>query len=131
MRRFYLLGFLILLFFDTFTQVGFKIGAIHTAPPGFDWAWAQRLLMEKWIYFAVLGYLGVFVTYMTLLKHAPVGPVHAASHLEVVTTSVASVYLLGERLSQIQILGGALIVAGVIVLAMGKAPEATTESKET
>ncbi|PWU00055.1 MAG: EamA family transporter [Candidatus Melainabacteria bacterium] len=119
MRRFYLIGFLILLCFDTFTQVGFKIGAIHTAPPGFDWAWVQRLLIEKWIYFAILGYLGVFVTYLTLLRHAPVGPVHAASHLEVVTTSVASVLLLGEKLTYIQILGGALIVAGVLVLAIG------------
>jgi drug/metabolite transporter (DMT)-like permease len=119
MRRFYLLGFLILLFFDTFTQVGFKIGAIHTAPAALDTAWIARLLAEKWIYFAVLGYLGVFVTYMSLLRHAPVGPVHAASHLEVVTTSVASVLLLGERLSGIQIIGGALIMAGVAVLAFG------------
>jgi drug/metabolite transporter (DMT)-like permease len=119
MRRFYIVGFLILLFFDTFTQVGFKIGAIHTAPPGLDWGWVQRLLLEKWIYFAVLGYLGVFVTYLTLLRHAPVGPVHAASHLEVVTTSVASVLLLGEKLSLIQIVGGGFIVIGVIVLAFG------------
>jgi drug/metabolite transporter (DMT)-like permease len=119
MRRFYIFGFLILLFFDTFTQVGFKIGAIHTAPPAFDWAWVQRLLIEKWIYFAVLGYLGVFVTYLTLLRHAPVGPVHAASHLEVVTTSVASVLLLGEKLTLIQVIGGSLIVIGVLVLATG------------
>ena len=120
MRRFYIIGFLILLCLDTFTQVGFKIGAIHTAPPAFDWAWIQRLLIEKWIYFAILGYLGVFVTYLTLLRHAPVGPVHAASHLEVVTTSVVSVLLLGERLSYIQIFGSVLIVLGVLVLASGK-----------
>src|ERR1700676_3892145 len=99
MRRFYLIGFLILLALDTFTQVGFKIGAIHTAPAALSLDWVSRLLVEKWIYLAILGYLGVFVTYMTLLRHAPVGPVHAASHLEVVTTSIASVALLGERLT--------------------------------
>jgi len=124
MWRFYLLGFLVLLFFDTFTQVGFKIGAIHTGPAVLNLAWIKRLLLEKWIYFAILGYLGVFVTYMTLLKKAPIGPVHAASHLEVVTTSVASVVLLGESLSASQIMGGALIVGGVIVLAIGGLREA-------
>jgi drug/metabolite transporter (DMT)-like permease len=75
----------------------------------------------------LLGYLGVFVTYMTLLRHAPVGPVHAASHLEVVTTSIASVMLLGERLTAIQILGGLVIVLGVAVLAVGGYSEAKGE----
>jgi drug/metabolite transporter (DMT)-like permease len=119
MRRFYLIGFLILLCLDTFTQVSFKIGALHTLPPGFDWAWVQRLLIEKWIYLAILGYLGVFFTYLTLLKHAPVGPAHAASHLDVVTTSIASVFILGEKLSYVQLFGGVLIMAGVLILAFG------------
>jgi drug/metabolite transporter (DMT)-like permease len=124
MRRFYLIGFLILLALDTFTQVGFKIGAIHTAPPSLSFDWVARLLVEKWIYFAILGYLGVFITYLTLLRRAPVGPVHAASHLEVVTTAIASVILLGERLTPVQILGGLVIVIGVTVLAIGGYAEA-------
>jgi len=120
MRKFYLFGFLILLAFDTFAQVGFKLGAMHTAPAALNLSWFQRLSCESWIYAAVAGYLGSFVTYMTLLKHAPIGPAFAASHLEVVLVLIVSVLFLGETLSIIQIIGSLLIVGGIALLAVGK-----------
>lgn len=120
MKRFYLVGFLILLVFDTVAQVSFKLAAVHTAPAALDIAWIARLLAEVWIYAAVLSYLGAFVTYMTLLKHAAVGPAFAASHAEIVTTMLVSVVWLGERLSGLQVAGAVLIMCGIIVLASGK-----------
>lgn len=117
MRRFYFIGFLILAAFDTVGQVGFKLTAIAAAPASFDVAWLQRLFFEQWIYLAVLGYLGAFFTYMGLLRHAPIGPAFAASHLEIVSVLVVSVWLLGERLSHLQVLGGVLILAGIGLLA--------------
>ena len=50
--------------------------------------WLKAAVLSPWIYGAVAGYLGAFVTWMTLLKHAPVGPAFAASHLEVVTVLI-------------------------------------------
>lgn len=122
MRRFYLIGFLILTTFDTVGQVGFKLAAMATAPPAFDAAWLQRVFFERWIYLAIIGYLGAFFTYMTLLRHAPIGPAFAASHLEIVTVLIVSVWLLGERLSPVQVLGGVLILAGIGLLGARREP---------
>ena len=120
MKKFYIIGFFILLCFDTFSQTSFKIAAVHTSPPSFDLPWIWRLLTEQWIYFAVLSYLGAFVTYMTLLEHAPVGPAFAASHLEIVTVLMVSVAFLGEKLSWMQVVGSVLIMAGIYLLGTEK-----------
>ena len=69
----------------------------------------------------MLGYLGSFVTWMTLLKHAPIGPAFAASHLEIITVLIISFVVFGERLNPTQLLGAASIVLGVICLSMSKA----------
>jgi perosamine synthetase len=102
--------------FDTATQIGFKFSAMEAAPADFDLGWLERLIVEKWIYVAILGYLGAFVTWMTLLRHAPVGPAFAASHLEIVSVLFFSVIFLGETLTGGQVLGSLLIVCGIGLL---------------
>lgn len=102
--------------FDTATQIGFKFSAMEAAPADFDLGWLERLIVEKWIYVAILGYLGAFLTWMTLLRHAPVGPAFAASHLEIVSVLLFSVLFLGETLSRGQILGSLLILSGIGLL---------------
>ena len=116
MRRFFLAGIFILMAFDTATQIGFKFAAMEAAPAAFDAGWLARLLVEKWIYVAVLGYLGAFATWMTLLRWAPVGPAFAASHLEIVSVLLISVLFLGESLSRAQVLGSLLILCGIGLL---------------
>ncbi|HZP87268.1 MAG TPA: EamA family transporter [Burkholderiales bacterium] len=115
-RRFYLIGFLALIVFDTLAQVCFKFAALDT-PFSLEVGWFLRVLAAPWVYAAVLGYLGAFVTWMTLLKYAPIGPAFAASHLEVVGVMILSVPLFGERLSVWQFAGAAAIIAGVLCLA--------------
>jgi drug/metabolite transporter (DMT)-like permease len=119
-RRFFIVGFLILLSFDTLAQFGFKLGAVAAAPPAFDLAWVGRILAEKWIYFAVAGYLGAFLTWMTLLQYAPVGPAFATTHLDIVSVLVVSVTVLGESLSRRQIVGAVLILTGIGILASAR-----------
>ena len=118
MRRFYIIGFLVLVLCDTFTQVAFKFSAI-SVPNTFDLSWVVGLLMQKWLYLAVIGYIGAFITYMTLLKHAPIGPAYAVSHLEVVTTAAAAMFFFHEHMTMLQYAGALFIVAAIIVLAMG------------
>jgi drug/metabolite transporter (DMT)-like permease len=79
--------------------------------------WFSRLATEKWLYFALCGYLGAFITYMTLLKHAPIGPAFAASHMQIVSVLLISVLFLHEKLDIPQIAGSILIIGGVFVLA--------------
>ena len=128
MAKFYIIGFLILLTFDTLAQVSFKFAATNTAPATLDFLWILSVLKEKWAYMSLVGYIGAFVTWMTLLKHAPVGPAFAASHLEIVTVMLFSFFFLGEHLSPLQIFGSLLIIGGIIVFAMAEADLNTEES---
>lgn len=118
--KFYLMGFFVLIVFDTFSQICFKMAAVHAEPFLIEVEWLVRVLETPWVYGAIVGYLGAFITWMTLLRHAPVGPAFAASHLEVVGVMVISVTLFGEVLSISQMFGALLIVAGVVCLAQSE-----------
>ncbi len=120
MRRFYLFGFLLLLTFDTLSQLSFKLAANHATPLVLALSWLLQVATAPWIYGAVLGYLGAFVTYMSLLRHAPVGAAFAASHLQVVSVVLLSAWLFHEHLSLAELMGCTLIVGGILVLAMNK-----------
>jgi drug/metabolite transporter (DMT)-like permease len=120
-RRFYLLGFGALLLFDTITQISFKLVTLHAGEFELQLSWVLDLFLNYWIYLAVLGYLGAFVTWMTLLKHAPIGPAFAASHLELLPVLIISVVVFDERLTFAQMLGVLCIVLGVVCLSLSKA----------
>ena len=115
--RLYIIGFFLLIVFDTFSQVCFKMAALHAEPFLIEVEWLFRVLQTPWAYGALIGYLGAFIIWMTLLRYAPVGPAFAASHLEVVGVIIVSVPLFGEVLSRYQLLGASLVVAGVVCLA--------------
>jgi drug/metabolite transporter (DMT)-like permease len=122
MTRFYIIGFFVLMIFDTMAQIGFKLAAQHSIAPdafnfGIIFSWIGHVLGAHWIYFSVVGYLGAFVTWMTLLKHAPIGPAFAASHLEIVSVLFISVFFMKESLSVFQVVGSLLILGGIFVLA--------------
>lgn len=131
MRRFYLIGFLVLMLFDTLSQVCFKLTAIHAAPLAPELGWLLRVFGQPWVYGAIIGYLGAFFTWMTLLEHAPIGPAFAASHLEVITVMLASVWLFGEYITPAQGVGGLLIVAGILCLAASESSQAPPHDDET
>lgn len=126
MRRFYVIGFGLLMAFDTLAQVSFKLAANHALPLAFGTAWMLRVFAAPWIYGAILGYIGAFFTWMTLLKHAPIGPAFAASHLEVISVLAISVLFFNERLSVLQLFGSALIVVGIVCLARSETTEHTS-----
>lgn len=131
MKRFYILGFLALMSFDTLAQICFKYASIHALPLDMDAAWFLRLFSKPWVYGAILGYLGAFVTWMTLLKYAPVGPSFAASHLELISVTLFSVWLFHEPLNGYKIAGGALILLGVLCLARSESDVAAAPSAAT
>lgn len=110
-------GFLLLMAIDTFVQIGFKLAGNNTLPVTLDWPWLQRVLNEPWLIGVLLGYGAGFLVYMTLIKHAPIGPAFAASHMEIVTVTLFSVFVFGDTISAWQALGCCAIIAGVVVLA--------------
>lgn len=122
-HQFYLIGFSLLMLFDTLTQVSLKLAANHAGEfiPSFQWLLA--VLHTPWIYGAIAGYLGSFVAWMTLLKHAPVGPAFAASHMAIVLVLIISVLHFGEHLSLMQIMGALSIMLGIVFLSLGEAKQ--------
>ena len=118
--KFYLFGFFALIVFDTFSQICFKMAALQSEPFMIEVEWLTRVFQTPWVYGAILGYLGAFIIWMTLLRHVPVGPAFAASHLEVVGVIVISAPLFGEVLSNSQMFGALLVVAGVVCLAQSE-----------
>ncbi len=119
-RDFYIIGFSALMLFDTLTQVSFKLSSSHAGVFALQLDWLLTVFQNPWVYGAVIGYLGSFVAWMTLLKHAPVGPSFAASHLDVVTVLIISVAYLGEKLSALQVVGAVCIIIGIVFLSLSK-----------
>src|SRR5262245_53595815 len=117
MRAKIIVGFLLLVAVDTFTQIGFKLAGNNTLPVTLDLPWLQRVVREPWVLAVIAGYGAAFVIYMTLIKHAPIGPAFAASHMEIVTVTLFSVYFFGDSISLLQAVGCCAVVAGVLVLA--------------
>lgn len=123
-KRFYIIGFGALMLFDTLTQVSFKMASTHAGEFAMTLEWLIQVFHNFWIFGAVIGYIGAFITWMTLLKHAPVGPAFAASHLEVVTVLIISFLFFNEHLSLMQIVGALSIVAGIICLSLSESEQA-------
>jgi len=122
-RRFYLIGFLVLMAFDTLAQLSFKQAGNTALPLELSPAWLVRVFGQPWIYGAFVGYIGAFFTWMSLLKRAPIGPAFAASHLEIISVLALSHYLFGEDIGWPQIVGCLFIIAGIICLALSETEE--------
>jgi drug/metabolite transporter (DMT)-like permease len=110
------LGFIALMAFDTLAQIALKVAGDHALPVQASTAWLLRVFGGPWVYAAVLGYLGAFVTWMSLLRHAPIGPAFAASHLEVVSVMLLSFWWFAEPVTAAKLAGAALILAGIVCL---------------
>ncbi len=123
MKRFYAIGFLLLMAFDTLAQLSFKLAGDHALPLEFNTGWLLRVFGQPWIYGAFVGYVGAFFTWMTLLKHAPIGPAFAASHLEIISVLLLSALLFDEHISWLQAVGGLFILGGIVCLAFSEEEE--------
>ena len=123
MKRFYLFGFLLLMAFDTLSQISFKYAGDSALPVEASIGWLVRVFSQPWVYGAVVGYVGAFFTWMALLKHAPIGPAFAASHLEVISVMLLSIWLFDEHLTLPRVLGAIAIASGIVCLGLAESRE--------
>ncbi|AKL40602.1 MULTISPECIES: EamA family transporter [Serratia] len=123
MKRFYFIGFMVLMVFDTITQISIKYAGDQALPFELSTNWLGRLFGQPWIYGAVVGYIGAFFTWITLLKRAPIGPAFAASHLEIISVLVLSSLLFNENIGWAKIVGCGLILLGILLLAISETSE--------
>ncbi|ELV08199.1 EamA family transporter [Wohlfahrtiimonas chitiniclastica] len=130
MKKFYLIGFGILLLFDTLGQTSFKLAATAAEPLAMSMDWVVRVFTNVWVYVAIFGYIVTFLAWMTLLRHAPVGPAFAAAHMEVVTVMIVSIWLFNDHITLGRFLGALLIVIGIICLAFAEKQAMALEAAE-
>ena len=130
MKRFYVFGFLLLMTFDTLAQISFKYAGTQALPVQASLAWLLRVFGQPWVYGAVVGYVGAFFTWMALLKTAPIGPAFAASHLEVVSVMLLSIWLFDEPLTVPRVLGAIAIVTGIACLGLDESHEQAKAAQE-
>ena len=127
MKRFYLFGFLLLMGFDTLAQISFKYAGTQALPVEASLAWLLRVFGQPWVYGAVIGYVGAFFTWMALLKHAPIGPAFAASHLEVVSVMILAGAIIPQSINTLIVLGALAIIAGIVCLGLAESREHAPE----
>jgi drug/metabolite transporter (DMT)-like permease len=127
--RFYALGFGALMLLDTLAHVFFKYAATAAAPASPDLDWMLRVALLPWTWGALACYVATFFLWMTLLRRAPVGPAFAASHLEVVGVVLAGMLLFGEHIAPLQWAGAALILGGILCLALSEKRQAEANQR--
>jgi drug/metabolite transporter (DMT)-like permease len=120
-RDFYVIGFGVLLVFDTLMQVSVKLASKQAGAFAMKLEWLLNVLHNPWLYGAAAGYLGAFVVWMTLLKRAPIGPAFAASHMNLIPVLAISVIYFGEHLSAMQVIGVLCITLGIVALSLSEA----------
>lgn len=128
MKKFFFLGFMSLMLFDTLAQVCTKLAAIHAAPLEVNAEWLIRVFSHLWIYGSLAGYSGAFFTWMLLLKRLSVGSSFAASHLEVVSIMFVSYFLFNEPITIVKLAGAILILAGIVCLAISEEKDSANQS---
>ena len=129
MRGRFLLGFAALVLFDTMGQIGFKLTGEASGVMALNLDWVWLVLAQPAFYLIVSAYILAFFTYMTLMKEAPVGPLFAAAHLELVTVTIFSWIWFGERFTALQIAGCLCIIAGVVILGVTENKESLPEAR--
>mgnify|MGYP000317359451 CR=1 FL=1 len=98
MKRFYIIGFLILMSFDTLSQISFKYASTQALPLELSPDWLMRLFLNPWLYGP-----SRLPRRVRDVDDAPAlcpgGPSFAASHLELISVTLFSVWLFNEPLN--------------------------------
>ena len=118
-----LFGFLLLMAFDTLVQISFKLAGNHALPVEFGAPWLLRLVSSPWLYLGFAATAGAFVTWMSLLKQVAIGPAFAASHLEVVSVMLLSLWIFNDPFTWQHGLGAVLILSGIFMLGIAETRE--------
>jgi DME family drug/metabolite transporter len=103
----------------TVLTYGFGFGALALLPLQFGGASPLPVRPETWIWFAALVLLATilpFGAYLAGLGHLPVSVASILAASEVVFGSLIGYVVFGEALTALQMVGGGLVIAGVLLL---------------
>ena len=106
----------LLLGFETLCQISLKYAGL--ANPNFDFmpaAFAQAIVTPA-LWVGIGCYVGAFLVWMTILRKSTLSAAFATSAIVFVAVMFASWWVFGEHIGSMQLLGAAVIVAGILLL---------------
>jgi drug/metabolite transporter (DMT)-like permease len=107
------LAFIVL---DTGTQLAFKWGADGIGDMDFGLAMMAKAISLPGVWLATLGYIGVFVVWMAILRDMPLSRAFPMTGLVYVTVPLFAWFTFDEHIDLVRAGGIALIIAGVFLL---------------
>lgn len=110
------LPWLLLIAFETGSQLALKAGSAGLGGETLHWAWFADAAARPLIWLGVFCYIAAFVMWMTILSRLPLGVAFPASAVVFIVVVLASYLVFGEMISAWQLLGMAMILAGVLLL---------------
>lgn len=104
-----------LLFFDTASQLAFKIGSASLVEAS-GARWLMAALESPWIVGGVAGYVGSFLSWMQILRRLDLSFAFPMTALGYVVVLGASQVFLGETVNFQRWIGVGCIVAGFLLM---------------
>jgi drug/metabolite transporter (DMT)-like permease len=102
------------------TQLAFKWAGTELDDLEFGPAFIKAALTKPSVWVAILGYLGMFVLWLTILKRTPLSRAFLITAVVYVPVTLGAWLIFGEHISALRAVGTAAIMAGVVLI--GSAP---------
>jgi drug/metabolite transporter (DMT)-like permease len=111
-----LLAWAVLLVSETVCQISLKLAGRFTGAFDFSIAAFRHALGTPYLYVAIVCYVGAFLSWMTILRQSTLSAAFTTSALVFVAVMFSSWLVFGEHIGALQLLGSAIIVAGILLL---------------
>lgn len=109
-------AWLMLLGFETLCQISLKSAGLDNPDFNFTMTAFEHALATPWIWVAIGCYIGAFGVWMTILRKSTLSAAFTTSAIVFVAVMLASWLVFGERIGFWQMVGCAIIVAGILSL---------------
>ena len=111
-----LLAWALLLGFETLCQISLKLAGRSTGAFDFSVVAFHHALATPWLWVAIGCYIGAFLAWMTILRKSTLSAAFTTSAIVFVSVMLSSYLLFGEHIGGLQLLGTAVIVAGILMI---------------
>jgi drug/metabolite transporter (DMT)-like permease len=120
-----------LLGFETLCQISLKLASRQTGAFDFSAAAFRQGLATPWLWVAIGCYVGAFLAWMTILRKSTLSAAFTTSALVFVAVMFSSWLVFGEHIGWLQLLGAAVIVAGILMIGADADPDETPPPPST
>lgn len=106
---------------NTTAQIALKAGMLRVGHFAFTWnnllPITLKIISSPWIIFGMFIYVGSVSVWLMVLSRIPVSIAYPMASLGYITSAIAAYYLCGEDLTLTRIMGIAVILLGVYLVA--------------